>query len=149
MPSITSVSLPVFARAACLIFMAWLGAHPVAARADDAMGGMDVVSLRDAGRVAPGGADITTHWRGREWHFSNEANRATFESDPGAYAPGFGGNCPVALATGERREGRPDLFVVVGDRLYLTSSPQARRMLEADPTPVIRAAGSEWKRLAR
>lgn len=117
--------------------------------AEDALDGMDVVSLRDAGRMAAGGDDITTHWRGREWHFTNEANRAAFEANPRAYAPGFGGNCPVALAAGRRSPGNPALFVIVGDTLYLTSTANARDLLQTDPEPILRAARTEWKHLAR
>ena len=138
---------PVFRpRALCLALLAALAAVP--ALADPALGGVDVVSLRDAGRVAKGG-DITTHWQGREWHFSSEANRATFESDPRSYAPGFGGNCPVALSQGERRPGRPELFVVIGNTLYLTSSPVARRKLSDDPADVLARAAAQWKRMRR
>ena len=64
-----------------------------------------------------------------------------------AYAPGFGGNCPVALAEGERRPGQPELFVVIGKTLYLTSSPAARRRLTEDPGSVLKRASAQWKRL--
>src|SRR5690606_35711605 len=47
-----------------------------------ALGGMDPVSLRDAGRPVGGDAAISTHWKGREWRFSNDANRAAFEANP-------------------------------------------------------------------
>ena len=124
-----------------------MAAHP--ASAEDALEGMDVVNLRDSGRATPGGEAITTHWRGSEWHFANEANRAAFEADPRAYAPGFGGNCPVALSEGERRAGRPELFVVVGRTLYLTSSPDARATLKAGPEPILKAAKAAWQKLAR
>lgn len=126
-----------------------VSALAVPAAAQDALNGIDVVNLRDSGRATAGGKDITTHWRGAEWHFANEANRATFEANPRAYAPGFGGNCPVALAQGERRPGQHDLFVVVGKTLYLTSSPAARSTLQSDPGPVIDAAKAAWKTLAR
>ncbi|MGU5403966.1 hypothetical protein, partial [Acinetobacter baumannii] len=62
-------------------------------------------------------------------------------------APGFGGNCPVALSEGERRPGRPELFVVVEKTLYLASSPAARQRLSDDPQPVLKRAKVEWKRL--
>ena len=115
----------------------------------EALGGMDPVSLRDAGRAVDGDPAISTRWKGHEWRFANEANRATFEANPRAYAPGFGGNCPVALAVGERRPGRPELFVVVERTLYLTSSPAARQRLSEDPHGVLERAKSQWKRLAR
>lgn len=114
-----------------------------------AVGGVDVVSLRDAGRVVGGDAAISTHWKGHEWRFANEVNRATFEANPRVYAPAFGGNCPVALAEGERRPGLPELFVLVGKSLYLTSSPRARQRLTENPQAVLGRAAIQWKRLQR
>lgn len=126
-----------------------MAAAPLAPAEAQALGGMDAVSLRDAGRVVGGEPSISTHWKGHEWRFANEANRATFEANPRAYAPGFGGNCPVALSEGERRPGRPDLFIVIGQTLYLTSSPEARRRLGDDPQGVLDRAASQWKRIGR
>ena len=139
------------ALAAFLVLL--LTALPLAsARAQsmpEALGGMDAVSLRDAGRPIGGDPAISTRWKGHEWRFANEANRATFEANPRAYAPGFGGNCPVALSQGERRPGRPELFVVIGNTLYLTSSPVARRKLSDDPADVLARAAAQWKRMRR
>lgn len=114
-----------------------------------ALGGMDAVSLRDAGRPVGGDPAISTHWKGQEWRFANEANRATFEANPRAYAPAFNGNCPVALSKGERRPGQPELFVVIGNTLYLTSSSAAQRLLQDDPAGILKQASVQWKRLRR
>ncbi|SDW13349.1 YHS domain-containing (seleno)protein [Paracoccus sanguinis] len=122
-----------------------LAAGPVWAQT--AVGGMDVVSLRDSGRAIAGDDAISTHWRGREWSFANEANRATFESNPSAYAPGFGGNCPVALSEGARRPGLPDFPVVIGGRLYLTSSGAAQSAMRADPDAILGRAATAWANL--
>jgi len=117
--------------------------------AREALGGMDAVSLRDAGRPVGGNPSISTRWKGHEWRFANEANRAAFEANPRVYAPGFGGNCPVALADGERRPGQPELFVVIDKTLYLTSSAEARRRLNQNPAEVLERAAAQWKRLRR
>lgn len=119
------------------------------ALADSALGGMDPVSLRDTGRPVVGDAAISTRWKGVQWVFANEANRGTFEANPRAYAPGFDGNCPVMLAQGEMLRGRPELFVIVGKTLYLTSSPGARGRLAADPQGVLAQAAERWRTLGR
>lgn len=124
-------------------------AVPLGSAQAQALGGMDAVSLRDAGRVVGGEPSISTHWKGHEWRFANEANRAAFEANPRVYAPGFGGNCPVALADGERRAGRPELFVIVEKTLYLTSSPDARQRLRENPHVVLKRAAVQWKRRPR
>ena len=121
---------------------------PMAAVADQALGGMDVVSLRDSGRTIGGDGSISTHWKGRDWIFANEANRAAFEANPRAYAPGFGGNCPVKLSEGQKQPGRPDLAIVVSGTLYLTSTAGARDRLANDPA-IIAVAAEQWKRLGR
>lgn len=113
-----------------------------------ALGGMDPVSLRDAGRPVGGDAAISTHWKGREWRFSNDANRAAFEANPGAYAPAFGGNCPVALSEGERHPGEPQYFVVMNGTVYLAGSASARDRLRQDPA-ILGLAKQMWKRRSR
>ena len=114
-----------------------------------ALGGMDAVSLRDMGRPVGGDPDISTHWKGQEWRFANEANRATFEANPRAYAPAFGGHCPVALSDGERRPGHPELFVIIEHTIYLAGSPAARQLLHENPTQMLKQAARHWKRLRR
>lgn len=113
-----------------------------------ALGGMDPVSLRDAGRPVGGDAAISTHWKGHEWRFSNDANRAAFEANPGAYAPGFGGNCPVALADGQRHPGEPQYFVVLNGTVYLTGSASARERLRREPA-ILDLAARAWKKQSR
>ena len=135
------------ALAGALALAAVAGA-PVAGAADEAVDGMDVVSLRDSGRSVDGDGSISTHWKGRDWIFANEANRAAFEANPRAYAPGFGGNCPVKLSEGQKQPGRPDLAIVVSGTLYLTSTAGARDRLAADPG-IIAIAAEQWKRLGR
>ena len=115
--------------------------------ADSALNGVDVVSLRDSGRALPGDASISTRWKGREWVFANEANRAAFESNPRAYAPGFGGNCPVSLAEGRKTPGHPEFAAVIDDTLYLTADGGARGLLIADPAPILGRAAEMWAQL--
>lgn len=98
-----------------------------------ALGGMDAVAYRMNGNAIPGQTSISTRWGGQEWHFSSEENRALFEANPRAYAPGFDGYCPVSLAEGARREGNPRYFTIVGQRLYFFRSDQARRIFMSDP----------------
>lgn len=125
-----------------------LWALPSGPAAAQALGGLDVVSLRDAGRTVGGDAAISTHWKGREWRFSNDANRTAFEANPGAYAPGFGGNCPVGLADGERRPGEPQYFVVMDGKVYLAGSAGARERLRREPA-ILDLAARAWKRQSR
>lgn len=112
-----------------------------AATAQDlAVGGMDTVELYVTGRPVPGRAELMTAWHGHAWLFVSEINRATFEADPRRYAPGFDGLCPSALANGARVPGRPELAVMIGGRVYLSSSEARRNELLANPAAVLEAA---------
>ena len=107
---------------------------PMAAAAGWALGGMDAVAYRTQGAAVPGETDIRTRWAGYDWHFATEENRAAFEANPRAYAPGLRGLCPRTLASDHVPvAGDPRYFVVVGQRLYLLASPAAREAFLADP----------------
>ena len=142
MPIVLRLPMPCRSRLPMLAAAVLMGALPVLA--DDATGGVDVVSLRDSGRLIEGKTVFSTQWKGRAWTFSSEANRAAFESNPRAYAPGFGGNCPVALSEGRRQPGSPRFAVVVGGTLYFTSNGEARQRMQSDPQPVLDRAGAAW-----
>lgn len=114
---------------------------------DWALGGYDAVSYMRGGHPQPGRGDIATMWKGRRWHFASEENRARFEADPRAYAPGFGGLCPVSLSEGRREDGDPRHFVVIGKRLYLMRSEAAERLIMSAPRDILMKAKKSWVRL--
>ena len=106
-----------------------------------ALGGMDAVAYRSEGRAVPGRGDVVTRWAGQDWHFVSEENRAAFEGNPREYAPGLRGLCPVELAeSGRAVPGDPHLFAIIGQRLYLLSSPSAREVFLADPRSILMRA---------
>ena len=112
-----------------------------AAQAQDwALQGYDPVTFRRQGVAVPGRAEINLMWKSRLWLFASEQNRLEFEANPRAFAPGFGGLCPVSLSEGIQQEGDPKFFAVVGERLYLTRSDAARRALIAAPRQVLTEA---------
>lgn len=144
-PARSSRTRPAAGQALAVLALWGLLSGPALAQA---LGGMDPVSLRDAGRPVGGNAAISTHWKGHEWRFSNDANRAAFEANPGAYAPGFGGNCPVALADGQRHPGEPQYFVVLNGTVYLAGSASARERLRREPA-ILDLAARAWKKQSR
>lgn len=121
---------------------------PVAALAQGwALGGMDAVAYRSAGDAVPGRSEISTRWAGQEWHFATEDNRAAFEANPRAFAPGLNGYCPVALAKGQVVAGNPRYFAIVGQRLYLMQSEAARQQFRADPRDWLMRAKAAFVKL--
>ena len=114
---------------------------------DWAMDGMDPVSYRQENAAVPGRSDLVTVWRGMAWHFASEENRNMFESIPGAYAPGFGGLCVIALSEGRSEPGNPRYFAVIGHRTYFVRSAKARERLLADPQHILAEAKAAWARM--
>lgn len=114
---------------------------------DWALDGMDPVSYGTENAAVPGRSDLVTLWRGKAWHFASEQNRSMFEANPGAYAPGLGGLCVVALSEGRSEPGNPRYFVVIGQRTYLLRSEHARERLLADPQRLLMRAKAVWARM--
>jgi YHS domain-containing protein len=112
-----------------------------------AMDGMDPVSYSTDNAAVPGRSDLVTLWRGKAWHFASEHNRYLFEANPGAYAPGLGGLCVVALSEGRSEPGNPRYFVVIGQRTYFLRSEHARERLMANPQRVLMRAKAFWARM--
>lgn len=108
------------------------------------MDGRDPVGYFSDGRAMAGRVDIATMWKGYVWHFVSEDNRARFEADPRRFAPAFNGFCPVNLADGRLVEGNPEIFAVIGQRLYLLRSDAARSQLMDQPAEVLSRARTAW-----
>ncbi|WP_199261086.1 YHS domain-containing (seleno)protein [Paracoccus binzhouensis] len=120
---------------------------PAAVAQDWALDGMDPVSYGTENAAVPGRSDLVTLWRGKAWHFASERNRNLFEANPGAYAPGLGGLCVVALSEGRSEPGNPRYFVVIGQRTYFLRTEQARQRLLADPQHILMRAKAFWTRM--
>jgi hypothetical protein len=132
------------------LLAALLPAAPAALRADPdgvALMGYDAVAyFRDA-EARPGAGHIALRWRGLIWHFTTVENRAAFEADPRAYAPQFGGLCPLALQRGEIMPGDPRNWTIRDGKLYLSSSPEGLERLRAEMPTVLPVATQAFRAL--
>ena len=129
-----------------LLFL--LLALPLPASAGDwALGGFDPVAYVTQERAVPGRGDIVTTWRGREYHFESEANRALFEANPRAYTPGFDGLCVVALTEGRSEPGDPRQFVIIGQRVYFVGTERRRDELLSHPRDMLMQAKGMFLKL--
>lgn len=131
------------------VFLALPLALPVTLQAQDwALGGYDPVAYVTRDQAMPGQGDISTTWRGKQYHFASEENRALFEANPRAYTPGFDGLCVVALSEGRAEPGDPRLFVMIGQRVYLVGSEARRQELIANPRDLLMKAKTMWLKLS-
>ncbi|MDO5604013.1 MAG: YHS domain-containing (seleno)protein [Paracoccus sp. (in: a-proteobacteria)] len=123
-------------------------ALPLGAGAQEwALGGYDPVGYVTQNKAMPGRGDISTNWRGKEYHFVSASNRSLFEANPRAYTPGFDGLCVVALSEGRSEPGDPRKFVTIGQRVYLVGSDQRRQRLMEEPRELLMRAKTVWAQL--
>ncbi len=112
-----------------------------------AIDGMDPVAYFTEGRAVPGRADLEASVAGAVWRFCNDDNRAFFLAHPEIYGPQFGGYDPVDVARGVTVAGRPQVWLVAGQRLYLFARIESRDAFAADPAAVLREARVRWPHL--
>ncbi len=118
------------------------GDHGVAAQ------GHDVVAYFSAGEALSGASAHSHNWRGAEWHFVSEDNRARFADDPERYAPAYGGWCAWAMAEGRLVAGDPAYWTIHDERLYLNCNRSAQENWEADIEANIERAEEHWPDIA-
>lgn len=83
-------------------------------------------------------------WHGAIWLFISSDTMETFEMNPTAYAPQYGGYCAMAVSEGHLAASSPEAFTVVEGKLYLNSSPAIRNTWQSDVTANIESADRNW-----
>lgn len=112
-----------------------------------AIGGYDTVAYFLSGQALPGRDDIAVMWKGAVWRFASRKNRETFEANPRAYAPRYGGYCAYGMAQGHVRPTDPTAWRIVEGRLYLTHSHRVKALWEADIEGHLARAEANWPRI--
>ena len=106
--------------------------------------GIDPVAYFIERKPRAGREDFELRHGGAVWRFENEGNRAAFVADPGVYMPRFGGYDPVGVSRGVATPGKPALWVVSEQRLYLFYATDTRAAFLANPSEVIAGATARW-----
>ena len=114
-----------------------------------AISGFDPVAYFTDAKPKFGRPDVELRVDAAVWRFENEGNRAAFAEHPEVYVPRFGGYDPTAVARGNSVPGHPLFWAVVGERLYLFYSAEARAAFLAEPGRIIEAAERKWPEVAR
>jgi hypothetical protein len=78
------------------------------------------------------------------WRFRNTGNRAAFIDNPAHYEPRFGGYDPVGIARGVPSPGRPQIWTIEGQTLYLFFSETTREAFLTDAGRLVRQADAKW-----
>lgn len=109
-----------------------------------AIGGTDPVAYFTQDKPITGMAEHSSEWNGAVWHFASAENKATFDADPEAYAPKYGGYCAYAVSKGYTASTDPEAWTIYEDRLYLNYSKRVRSTWSKDIPGNIEKADSNW-----
>lgn len=113
-----------------------------------AVSGYDPVAYFTAHRPVQGSSKFTYRYKGAEWRFSSEQNRALFVANPDHYAPQYGGFCAFAAARNAKASADPEAWKIVDGKLYLNYSQEVKKQWEADTPNEIVRADHNWPALS-
>ena len=135
-----------------LVGLAWVSsaqASRVNTNHGVAVEGYDVVAYHTAGAAVKGLSKFSHTWRGATWNFVSARNRDLFLTEPGRYAPQFGGYCSYSTSKGYTSKIDPNAFSVIDGRLYLSFSKKIQSIWLKQPDTYIDEAMDKWPKLLR
>ena len=116
---------------------------------DVAILGYDTVAYFTMSEPVKGAADQSHEWLDAKWQFAKPSHRELFMSDPEKYAPRFGGNCTMGLATGFREAVDPTVWTIIDGRLYLFQNREKLEEFDENPERYLAEAEASWRRVRR
>lgn len=93
-------------------------------------------------KVVKGESAFTSRHAGELYKLSSAEAKKQFDADPGRFLPQFGGLCTTALggSYGNRLPSDPEVFEIRNGKLYLFSSPRAKKAYDTNPQRYITRA---------
>lgn len=113
-----------------------------------ALKGYDVVAYFTEGKATKGKPEFQHEWMGAKWQFSTAANRHLFAANPSQYAPQYGGYCAYGVSEGHRAPIDPNVWKVVGGKLYLNYNASVGKEWQRDIPGRIAKANKNWEKIA-
>ncbi len=109
--------------------------------------GYDRVSYHTGKKPLQGnGNHVATH-KGVNYLFSSDANKKTFEANPGKYLPAYGGWCAYGVSVGKKFVGDPNVWKVVDGKLYLNLDTGIQSTWLEDVSGNISKANGQWTQI--
>jgi len=114
-----------------------------------ALYGFDPVAYFTDATPSVGKAELEYSYGGVVWRFRNPGNRAAFIDHPEVYMPMFGGYDPIAVGRGAPAPGHPQLWLIVGQHLFLFRDIGSRAAFATDPAQSIADAQAQWSAIMK
>ncbi|MEP1208910.1 MAG: YHS domain-containing (seleno)protein [Rhizobiaceae bacterium] len=114
-----------------------------------ALRGYDPVSYFKAGKPVKGSKTISALHRGGTYRFASQENKDTFLANPGKYLPQYGGFCSYGAAASYKVDGDPNVWNIVGGKLYLNINRSVDRSWDRRRDHYIRKANKIWPKIRK
>lgn len=108
------------------------------------MHGVDPVSMFAGKAPQIGDAVHTTAHDGVDYYFATAEAKVTFDLDPGAYLPQFGGFCAFGVYVGKKLDGDVRYADIVDGKLYLFVNVAIFEKYLANKDEVLTGAHAKW-----
>ncbi|MGI9475499.1 MAG: YHS domain-containing (seleno)protein [Hyphomicrobiaceae bacterium] len=113
-----------------------------------AVRGFDVVAYHTVGKPTQGSAKFAAKFGAATYRFSSKANLQAFKANPSKYVPAYGGFCAYGVSVNAKFDGDPQLWKLVGGRLYLNLNRDIQTAFNKDVSGAIKKADVVWPRIA-
>ncbi len=114
-----------------------------------AINGFDPVAFFTDARPVNGSPSITATHQGATYFFATEEHKDLFTSDPGKYAPQYGGFCAYGVALDALFPVDISTWQIRDDRLYLNLNHDILAEFNADFPGSVAKADRNWPGLVR
>jgi YHS domain-containing protein len=118
-------------------------------QAGAAIKGYDPVAFFTDKQPVKGSPEHTAEYKGSVFHFSSQANRDAFTTNPAQYAPQYHGFCAFGVARGYKAATDPAAFTVVDNKLYLNYNKDIQKQWSADIPGLVARANKNWPEVSR
>jgi hypothetical protein len=109
-----------------------------------AIDGYDPVAFFTDRKAETGSGSFELRYAGASWRFLNSGNLTAFTQRPDVYMPQYGGYDPVGVARGVAVPGNPQLWAIVGERLFLFYDSAQRGKFLSDPARYVATSERRW-----
>ena len=111
------------------------------------LNGYDPVAYFTMGKAVRGSGHHVAVFDGVSYLFNSEENKNAFEAQPAGYVPAYGGYCAYGVSLGKKFVGDPEVWKIVGDKLYFALDRDIQCHWLQDIAGHIRQANSNWNKI--
>ena len=98
--------------------------------------GYDPVAYFKQNKAVKGDPKYSSSYGGATYYFASGADKSEFDKSPAKYAPQYGGFCASSMSKRKLKDIDPNVFAVYNDKLYVCSTPKAKRASSPTRTPI-------------